>query len=66
MDGELKALEKKVDTFVDQFQRMCADNLQLRQQLAAAASQNKRLEEKITAATNRLESLLAQMPENEA
>lgn len=66
MDGELKSLEGKVHEFVEHCQQICADNLQLRQQLAAATSQNKQLEEKITAATSRLESLLAQIPESEA
>lgn len=66
MDTELKSLEAKVNAFVEHCQRLCTDNLQLRQQLAAASSQNKHLEEKINAATTRLESLLTQMPEGEA
>lgn len=66
MDAELKSLESKVNQFVEHCQRLRADNLQLRQQLATAASQSKRLEEKITAATSRLEGLLTQMPESEA
>ena len=66
MDGELKSLEDKVHAFVEHCQQICADNVQLRQQLDSAASQNKQLEAKITAASSRLESLLAQMPESEA
>ena len=62
MDAELKALEGKIERFVEFCQRLRADNQQLRQQLAAAMSQSKRLEEKITAATGRLETLLSQMP----
>jgi cell division protein ZapB len=62
MDAELKALEGKIEQFVEFCQRLRADNQQLRQQLAAAMSQSKRLEEKITAATGRLETLLSQMP----
>ena len=62
MDTELKALEGKIEQFVEFCQRLRADNQQLRQQLAAAMSQSKRLEEKITAATGRLETLLSQMP----
>jgi cell division protein ZapB len=42
------------------------DNLQLRQQLASAISDNKQLSDKIGTATNRLENLLNQLPEEEA
>jgi cell division protein ZapB len=62
MDVELKALEAKIEQFVEFCQRLRADNQQLRQQLAAALNQSKRLEEKITAVTDRLETLLNQMP----
>jgi cell division protein ZapB len=62
MDAELKALEVKIQQFVELCQRLRADNQQLRQQLASALSQQKRLEDKITSATARLETLLAQMP----
>ena len=62
MDPELKALEGKIEQFVEFCQRLRADNHDLRQQLAAAMNQTKRLEEKITAATGRLETLLSQMP----
>ena len=62
MDAELKALEEKIRQFVELCQRLRVDNQQLRQQLASALSQQKRLEEKISSATARLETLLAQMP----
>jgi cell division protein ZapB len=65
MDAELKSLEAKVNQFVELCQRLRADNQELRQQLASAVSQQKRLEEKISSATSRLESLLAQMPAEE-
>jgi cell division protein ZapB len=65
MDAELKSLEAKVTQFVELYQRLREDNQQLRQELAAAVSQSKRLEEKITSATARLETLLAQMPVEE-
>jgi cell division protein ZapB len=62
MDADLTSLETKIDQFVELCQRLRSDNQELRQQLAAAVSQSKRLEEKITAATARLETMLAQMP----
>jgi cell division protein ZapB len=66
MDADLKALEQKLNQFVELCQRLRADNQQLRQQLASAASSNQQLTEKIGTATNRLETLLNQIPEEEA
>lgn len=62
MDSELKALEGKLGQFVELCHKLRADNQELRQQLASAVSESKRLEEKISTATSRLESLLNQMP----
>ena len=67
VESELKSLEAKLGQFIELCQRLRADNLQLRQELASAVDQSKRLEEKINSATTRLESLLSQMPaEDEA
>ncbi|MGH9791604.1 MAG: hypothetical protein ACRD5W_10375 [Candidatus Acidiferrales bacterium] len=66
MDAELKSLERKLSQFVELCQRLRADNRQLREQLESAMSSNKQLSEKIGAATDRLESLLSQIPEEEA
>lgn len=65
METELKALEGKLGQFVELCQKLRAHNLELRQQLASAVNESKRLEEKIGAATTRLESLLSQMPEDQ-
>ena len=65
MEAELKSLENKVAQFVELCHRLRADNQQLRQQLASALNQNKRLEEKVHAATARLEKLLEQIPEDD-
>ena len=59
MDADLKSLEQKLGQFVELCERLRADNQQLRQQLASA-------NEKIDNATSRLESLLQQIPEEEA
>ena len=66
MDADLKSLEHKLNQFVELCQRLRADNQQLRQELAAAVSSNQQLTEKIGTATNRLETLLNQIPEEEA
>ena len=67
VESELKSLEAKLGQFIELCQRLRADTLQLRQELASAVDQSKRLEEKINSATTRLETLLSQMPaEDEA
>ncbi len=65
MDADLKALEEKIAQFVELAQRLRADNRGLRQQLAQALNENKRLGEKVDSAKKRLESLLERMPEDE-
>jgi len=66
MEADLKSLERKLGQFVELCQRLRADNQELRQQLASAMSDNKELNDKIGTATNRLETLLQQIPEEEA
>ena len=66
MEADLKALEQKLSQFVEMCQRLRLDNQQLRQQLDSAMNDNKQLSEKIGTATNRLENLLNQIPEDDA
>ena len=66
MDAELKSLEGKINQFVALCQRLRTDNHQLRQQVAAAQNENKQLLEKVSDAKTRLETLLIQIPEEEA
>jgi cell division protein ZapB len=62
MEAELKSLEGKLDQIVELCHKLRADNQQLRQQLASALDQRRRLEEKLNGATMRLEALLSQIP----
>jgi cell division protein ZapB len=66
METELKSLEQKLNQFVELCHRLRTDNQQLRQELASALSENKQLTEKIGTAGDRLETLLLQLPEEEA
>lgn len=66
MEAELKALEDKIAQFVQLNQRLRAENMQLRQQLANVQNENKLMAEKMTGAKDRLEALLDQIPEDEA
>ena len=63
MDAEIKVLEERVGQLIELAQRLRHENRELRQQLAQALSDNKRLTEKVDAAKARLETLLEHLPE---
>jgi cell division protein ZapB len=65
MEAELNMLEQKIQQLVQLCQRLRKDNGLLRQQLASAQNENKRLADKIGAAQSRLEALLDQVPESQ-
>lgn len=62
MEPEFSSLEAKVAQFVALCERLRAENVDLRRQLAAAQSDAKRLNEKIDGAKARLEGLLNRLP----
>ena len=62
MEAEFNSLEAKVEQFVELCERLRAENSDLRQQLAAAKTDAKRLNEKIDGAKSRLEGLLNRLP----
>jgi cell division protein ZapB len=62
METEFSSLEAKVAQFVSLCERLRAENVDLRQQLAAARNDARRLHEKIDGAKARLEGLLARLP----
>jgi len=66
MEAELRTLEDKVNQVAALCQRLRADNHDLRQQLATALHEKKQLAEKMGAASARLETLLTQIPADEA
>ena len=62
METEFNSLEAKVSQFVTLCERLRSENHDLRQQLAAARSDAKRLHEKIDGAKARLEGLITRLP----
>ena len=62
MDEAFESLEAKVSQFFHLCERLRAENIELRQQLAAANNDAKRLNEKIDGARDKLENLLARLP----
>ena len=65
VEAELDILDEKISQLVKLCHRLRTDNQELRQQLAAAKSANKQLNEKIANARTRLETLLTRLPEEE-
>lgn len=62
VDTELASLEAKVAQFVSLCERLRAENTSLRQQLAAAQNDAKRLNDRIDGAKSRLEGLISRLP----
>lgn len=62
MESDFNSLEAKVAQFVTICERLRAENVELRQQLAAARNDAKRLHDKIDGAKARLEGLLSRLP----
>ena len=62
METEFNSLEHKVAQFVTLCERLRAENLELRTQLAAARTDAKRLHDKIDGAKARLEGLISRLP----
>ncbi|HEX7054638.1 MAG TPA: cell division protein ZapB [Burkholderiales bacterium] len=62
VEAELSSLEAKVAQLVALCERLREENRDLRQKLAAAQSDAKRLHDKIDGAKSRLEGLLNRLP----
>lgn len=64
MDSELVALEQKLATLLADYHRLRAENESLKRELARAKEQQGALAARMAAATERLDSLLQQLPES--
>jgi cell division protein ZapB len=62
VETEFTSLEAKVAQFVTLCERLRAENVELRQQLAAARTDAKRLNDKIDGAKARIEGLISRLP----
>ncbi len=65
MENELKNLESKLAQLIQVCNKLRAENHQLRQDLASALSSNRQYSDKIDGAKERLEKLLANLPEEQ-
>jgi cell division protein ZapB len=64
MHSELDIVDQKLTQLVELTQRLRAENLQLRQEVAAALSQQRKSQDKVNEAALRLEKLMTQLPES--
>ena len=62
MEAEFNSLEAKVAQFVSLCERLRAENVELKRELAAARTDARKLHEKIDGAKARLEGLLSKIP----
>jgi cell division protein ZapB len=62
VEAEFNSLEAKVAQFVTLCERLRAENVELKRELAAARTDARRLHEKIDGAKARLEGLLSRLP----
>jgi cell division protein ZapB len=62
VEAEFNSLEAKVAQFVSLCERLRAENVELRRELAAARTDARKLHEKIDGAKARLEGLLSRIP----
>lgn len=62
MEAEFNSLEAKVAQFVSLCERLRAENVELKRELASARTDARKLHEKIDGAKARLEGLLSKIP----
>ena len=66
MESEIQHFEEKLAHFVTLFQRLRAENNELRQSVAVKSDEVKRMAEKLDQAKTRIEALIAQIPAAES
>jgi cell division protein ZapB len=62
VEAEFNSLEAKVAQFVSLCERLRAENVELKRELAAARTDARKLHEKIDSAKARLEGLMSRIP----
>ncbi|GAB1231587.1 hypothetical protein [Ferrigenium sp. UT5] len=66
MQSELDSLEQKLNQLVQLTQHLRTENLQLRQHVAAALNEQRRSQDKMSQAAQRIEKILGQLPAESA
>ena len=63
MDAELAALEQRIETLIAHARELRAENELLRGEFLASQERNRELSARMTQATERLDALIARMPD---
>jgi predicted nuclease with TOPRIM domain len=63
MQADLDALEAKIAQMLERHMAMRGENLKLRQQIVSLENANKRLNDKLSEALGRMESLFNKLPD---
>ncbi len=63
MDTELAQLEAHLEQLISQYERLKADNVELRGRVVRLEADNRKLSDKVRLAAERLEGLLDKLPE---
>ena len=63
MNTEFAQLEVQLEQLIAQYERLKADNLELRGRVSRLEADNRKLSDKVRLAADRLESLLDNLPE---
>lgn len=63
MDAELVALEQRIESLIAYARELRAENELLRSELLASQERNRDLNARMTQATERLDALIARMPD---
>jgi cell division protein ZapB len=66
MEADLKTLEDSLVRFIELSQRLKTENLRLRQELAVAENDARQLKENMLTASEKLQSIMQDLPEETA
>lgn len=66
MDAELTSLESRLNSLLAEYRGLHLENRELTTRVATLQAENRRLNEKLTVVTERVEGLLARLPQGDA
>ncbi|MBV8467120.1 MAG: hypothetical protein JO218_14360 [Burkholderiales bacterium] len=65
MEADLQSLEERVKLLASQYKQMRDENIELRQSVLNLQTENKRLQDKVDTARQRVDALIGQLPEED-
>jgi uncharacterized protein (TIGR02449 family) len=65
MEADLHSLEERVTLLAKQYKQLRDENIELRQSVLTLQTDNKRLQDKLDGARQRVDALIGQLPEED-